>query len=216
MSREHWRYLQMLLRSLREEGVPGERIGELVAEVASHLEDGGDDPVAEFGRPAELAADLAGREKRLPRVLRAMPIRVLSIVAAMMGAASILESIRSDPARISSGTLGLVIGQALLIVGFAHIATRRMDGKKISSAFTPATIGALLAGAAIVATLSMGEGVLVTVSRSTGLVVGVVLVGSGLLAAWSVDRRIRFPEHATHLDALRKGLGWRLPAAGVK
>lgn len=213
MEHEQWRYLQLLLRALREEGVPGERVGELVAEMATHIEDGDVDPVAEFGRPGLLAAELAGRERRVPRLMRSASIRLGSLAGAMIGAAALVAGFRSDPAEITAGMIGLALGQAILIVGIAHLTIRKVDGRSMASAITPATLGVLLGGAAVVATLASSDAVVLRLARPTALGLGVVLLSAGLLIAWLVDRQVRFPEHAQHLDRLRSA-SWRRPVAG--
>lgn len=61
-----WHYLAQLVVALRQYGVRGARIGDHVAEIAQHLDDSDTDPVAEFGTPGELAAQLAEDERRIP------------------------------------------------------------------------------------------------------------------------------------------------------
>ena len=59
------RYCDALLLALRMAGVPGPRIGEVLAEVRGHLAETGGDPVESFGAPEEYAAALTG--DRAPR-----------------------------------------------------------------------------------------------------------------------------------------------------
>lgn len=51
-------YRRDLIVALRMRDVPGDRIGEIVAEVESHLADTGEDPVQAFGPAKEYAAGL--------------------------------------------------------------------------------------------------------------------------------------------------------------
>jgi hypothetical protein len=52
-------YRQQLLFALRARNVSGQRIGEAIAEVESHIAETHEDPVAAFGEPAEYARRIA-------------------------------------------------------------------------------------------------------------------------------------------------------------
>lgn len=53
------RYVDDLAFQLRLRDVPGERVGQILAEVQSHLDDSGESPADAFGPPAEYAKTLA-------------------------------------------------------------------------------------------------------------------------------------------------------------
>ena len=55
-------YLDDLVTHLRLLEVPGERIGQILAETESHLAESGEDPTESFGEPREYARELAARE----------------------------------------------------------------------------------------------------------------------------------------------------------
>lgn len=59
-------YRQALITALRLKDVPGDRIGELVAEVESHVADTGEDPVEAFGPAAAYAASLTDEHRPDP------------------------------------------------------------------------------------------------------------------------------------------------------
>jgi hypothetical protein len=115
-------YRRDLILALRLREVPGHRIGEIVAEVESHVADTGEDPVEAFGRPREYAAGLTSEHGRRHPLL-------LIFLAATGGASGWL---------IASGVFGLVsgrlvgpvpawaalLGGAALAVPTALIATR--------------------------------------------------------------------------------------------
>lgn len=52
-------YRQRLLVELRRRGVPGDRVGEAIAEVESHVAESGEDPVTAFGEPDAYAERLS-------------------------------------------------------------------------------------------------------------------------------------------------------------
>jgi len=56
-------YTQRLILALRLHEVPGDRIGEIVAEVQSHVADTGEDPVDAFGSPRAYAASLVDEHR---------------------------------------------------------------------------------------------------------------------------------------------------------
>ena len=64
-------YVDELIGQLRLLEVPGDRIGQIMAETESHLAESGEDPVQAFGDPHDYARELASREGvTLPRVSR--------------------------------------------------------------------------------------------------------------------------------------------------
>lgn len=55
------KYTQQLMFALRLRDVPGEVIGDAIAQVESHIAETGEDPVAAFGPAREYAASFAGK-----------------------------------------------------------------------------------------------------------------------------------------------------------
>lgn len=59
-------YRQALMLALRLRDVPGDRIGEILAEVESHVSDTGENPTEAFGPPREYAAAPTTGQPREP------------------------------------------------------------------------------------------------------------------------------------------------------
>jgi len=97
MSTDVTTYRRDLILALRMREVPGDRIGEIVAEVESHVADTGEDPVEAFGPAREYAATATGR----PR--------------ARWGWADILIAVAAGAAGwlLAGGLLGLLSGDPL-------------------------------------------------------------------------------------------------------
>ena len=67
-------YTRRLILALRLKDVPGDRIGEIVAEVESHVADTGEDPVEAFGTPRAYAASLVDEHRPDPWWVTAISI----------------------------------------------------------------------------------------------------------------------------------------------
>lgn len=91
-------YRQSLISILRLKDVPGDRIGQIVAEVESHIAETGEDPIEAFGRPRAYAAQLADERRPEPRWYTAA-------TALAAGVAGWL---------IAQGALGLLLGEHYL------------------------------------------------------------------------------------------------------
>lgn len=59
-------YRESLVLHLRLQEVPPDRIGEIVAEVESHVADTGEDPTEAFGTPRDYAAGLTDEHRKPP------------------------------------------------------------------------------------------------------------------------------------------------------
>lgn len=97
MSTDLSTYRRDLILALRMRELPGDRIGDIVAEVESHVADTGEDPRDAFGPAKEYAATLTGQ----PRARWSWRDVLIAIVA---GAAGWL---------VAGGLLGLVSGDPL-------------------------------------------------------------------------------------------------------
>ncbi len=60
-------YTEALTTQLRLRDVPGRAIGQIVAEVESHVRETGEDPVEAFGQPGSYSAQFAGRRRPVGR-----------------------------------------------------------------------------------------------------------------------------------------------------
>ncbi len=59
-------YRESLIMALRLKDVPGDRIGQIVAEVESHVADTGESPTEAFGTPRDYATHLTAGHRRDP------------------------------------------------------------------------------------------------------------------------------------------------------
>jgi hypothetical protein len=115
-------YRRDLIVALRMREVPGDRIGEIVAEVESHVTDTGEDPMDAFGRPRDYAASLTSvYGRRRPWLLLGL---------SLLGAASgwlLATGVFGLVSGVAKGPLppwaDLAVG-ALLALPTAVIATR--------------------------------------------------------------------------------------------
>ena len=83
------KYTAGLVKELREKEVAGKVIGDAVAQVESHIAEGGEDPTEVFGRPREFAKQLArGRKKSV-----GWPLYVASAILAVGGGLLLLKGI---------------------------------------------------------------------------------------------------------------------------
>lgn len=111
-------YRQSLILALRLADMPGARIGEVVAEVESHVADTGEDPNEEFGTPSDYAAHLTAECRRTSKWYLAS-IAVAAAVAGWLiaqGALALLMrgSYFDRPGWLWLG-LGLLIGIPLAV-----------------------------------------------------------------------------------------------------
>jgi uncharacterized membrane protein YhdT len=118
-------YRRVLVATLRMRGVPGDRIGDIVAEVESHVAETGESPVEAFGPPGDYAVTVApGR-----RASRALQWALMLSGAAVgwLVAISVLALVRG------SGVAGFPAWLALgLAVGLwipAVVATMRSNAR---------------------------------------------------------------------------------------
>jgi hypothetical protein len=217
MNQATWTYLAQLTRALRVEGVEGRSAGEFVAEVESHLAETGADPIAEFGAPFELAAEVARRPGAhrpgwVPPLWWAW---VLGLVATAVLVAAV-EAVflgwddRGVPVR-ARGLLwvGGVYG-ASTVAGY--LATRRLDGRSWRALFG-------LRFFLVVVGIAFATTTLATMARDTVVTripvgpfwVGAAIVVPALLAVVAGrNNAARFPSHARHLRRLKWG-----PLAGA-
>jgi hypothetical protein len=107
-------YRRELIVALRMRDVPVDRVGEIVAEVESHVADTGEDPVEAFGPPARYADSF-----RVPRTRRGQAALVaLTLTSAAAGwliASSIFALVGDERVLGLPAWAALAIGAALWI-----------------------------------------------------------------------------------------------------
>ncbi|MBD0859964.1 hypothetical protein IA539_01890 [Gordonia sp. zg691] len=83
------KYTAELVKELRENGVAGKVIGDAVAQVESHVAEGGDEPADVFGTPREFAKQLARGHKKSV----GWPLYVASVILTVGGGIFLLRGI---------------------------------------------------------------------------------------------------------------------------
>lgn len=107
-------YRQSLVLHLRLQEVPPERIGEIVAEVESHVAETGEDPTEAFGTPRAYAASLTD-EHRKPPWWWSLTTVVLAAAAGWLIGQGALAVLLGEPYLGRSGWLWLATGVAVAV-----------------------------------------------------------------------------------------------------
>src|SRR5699024_8767497 len=118
------KYQRSLLVELHRRDVPGPRIGDILAEVDSHVAETGETPNDAFGPPKKYAATIAGQ--RLQRGNRTLRIILLAVSGAATGfllATAIAGLVAGESRYGVPSWLPLVIG--VLLAGLTMALTRR-------------------------------------------------------------------------------------------
>lgn len=120
MSPELSTYRDDLILALRMRDVPGERIGEIVAEVESHVADSGEDPWDAFGAPEEYAASVTGQERVRWGLIDAV-IAVASLAAGWLLAAGLLGLLSGDPVGPLPAWVMVLLAVAIAVPTIRHL-----------------------------------------------------------------------------------------------
>lgn len=120
MSSDADTYRGDLILALRMRDVPGDRIGEIVAEVESHVADSGEDPCEAFGPPEQYAARFTGQDRA--RWGRADALVALgSLVGGWALAGGLLGLVSGDPVGPFPAWALLVAAAAILAPTLRHL-----------------------------------------------------------------------------------------------
>jgi hypothetical protein len=120
MSTDLTTYRRDLILALRLREIPGDRIGEIVAEVESHVADTGEEPREAFGPPAEYAASFTGVER--PRWGWAdVLVAVASAACGWLLADGVLGLVSGDPVGPLPAWIALLLGVAVLVPTVRHL-----------------------------------------------------------------------------------------------
>ena len=138
-------YSQRLIQALRLKDVPGDRIGEIVAEVESHVADTGEDPVEAFGNPRDYAASLTAEHRPAPGWFTAISL-VGSAFAGWLIAQGSLAVLLGEPFWGQPGWIWLVLGLAVGIPGGISVWRRstRVRDPRTDADLEPFSAGGLL------------------------------------------------------------------------
>jgi hypothetical protein len=183
------RYLRRLGTELAARGLPGARVGQVLAEVDEHVRDSGQGPLEAFGPPAEYAERVveaagplpADPARSTPRALIAAAGTTAGTLLAVEGVAAL---VRGEPAPLTVGVL-----VAALVLPLVEVAAGRLVRR-------PAPLGIVAALVAAVggwlgqltALVWFRSPVLVDGPGVVALVAGLVLVAGMLLASPSLTR----------------------------
>lgn len=127
-------YETRLVLALRHRDVPGTRIGEVLAEVQSHLADSGESVTEAFGSPEDYAARVAASTPE-----RATPTSPAWLLAAVLvpgvaGGAALAEGVyrlgaggRTDLGWLAAPPLALIAVGAMLLAGVALLVRPHID-----------------------------------------------------------------------------------------
>ncbi len=151
-------YRQSLVLALRLQEVPPDRIGEIVAEVDSHVADTGEDPAEAFGSPRAYAASLTDEHRPTPWWWTTTLV-VLAAAAGWLVGQGAFALLLGEPYLGRSGWLWLAVG---VVVG---VPAAWMVGRRSGEVLDPRT------GEPLVRTPRWAPLVLLAVP------VGIVLVG---------------------------------------
>ncbi len=220
MNQQSWTYLSQLTRALQNEGVDGARAGEFVAEVDSHLAETGADPVEEFGRPFELAAELARRPgSRRPGWLPPIWAMWLAGLVLSLALVVVIDAVMVgwDGAGVPIRARGIfyigVFFPAMMVLNYA--STRLLTGRTWNDLVDGRVLLAILGIAIATTTASTiaGDRVIARVPAPVFWCVAIEVVAVFGYIVVKRNNTIRFPDHASHLRRLRRGpLAGRPPA----
>lgn len=116
-------YRSALMTALRLNDVPSERIGEIVAEVESHVADTGEDPVEAFGPAREYAASLTAEHRRPPRWQTAATI-ACGALAGWFLAQGVLALLLAERYLGAEGWVWVLVGLVVAIPGVLQVRRR--------------------------------------------------------------------------------------------
>jgi membrane associated rhomboid family serine protease len=105
-------YREALVLHLRLQEVPADRIGEIVAEVESHVADTGEDPADAFGSPRDYARSLTDEHRKPPWWWTTTTL-VLAAAAGWLIAQGAFALLLGEPYWGRSGWLWVVVGVAV-------------------------------------------------------------------------------------------------------
>lgn len=138
-------YQQRLILALRLKDVPGDRIGEIVAEVESHVAETGEDPTEAFGTPRHYAASLTDEHRPAPWWWTTISI-ISSAGAGWLVAQGVLSLLLGETFAGRSGWIWVVLGLVVGIPGGVSVWRRstRVRDPRNGSDLVPFSPGALI------------------------------------------------------------------------
>jgi len=192
-------YLDNLLLQLRLREVPGDRIGQILAEVQTHVADTGLDPVDAFGEPGEYAATYAAQTpaSRPARGwshvwLRDLGVFVVGttacsavIVGVLQLTGSVHVTARLLGMWLAAAAVGMVVFHGVLGPLMARDTAGSLKPRTFTSRFMVLGGLAMMAGVAVVVLIG-----LLPTGPTLASVPGLGLAAAGLLAMFALVRHL--------------------------
>ena len=173
-------WAEAVLLELRLRGVPGARIGGVLAEVEAHCVESGEDARSAFGDPGAYARslDLPTDESTSPRELFPVLVRgtlqALGLLVAIFGVGAWAGR---EPLVITTGMIVVVAGLVVAELALLRLADRLLRAA-VHRSWAPA-VGFVLAVGLGVAVLLVGDQEVATVPGAPVAVAGVLLIAWG-------------------------------------
>lgn len=121
-------YREALVLALRLKDIPGNRIGEIVAEVESHVADAGESPTDAFGAPKVYAKAVGGDRAGTPWWRIGLTVALPAAVAGWFGAQGVFGLLFGETHLGQSGWFWLALG---LLIGVPTAATVRRSSSSV-------------------------------------------------------------------------------------
>lgn len=118
------RYIDNLIVALQLRGVPGEKIGQIVAEVEAHVAESGEDPGDAFGKPRDYARTWArdtDRSTNWPERIRNTLGVVVCAAGGWLLAIGVIRIVTGDTVWGLSPLVSVVLGVVLLTGGWLTV-----------------------------------------------------------------------------------------------
>lgn len=189
------KYRDELTLALRLHEISGDRVGEVLAEVETHISETGEDPVVAFGSPREYAAQVAGhievgRGKRSTAEI--LSGALVTGALTFIGADLLFGGLFAD-GPIPVRALDLVVWLLMpgVVAGAIFVLFRGVTAVSNGRTYTVAGIGLIamvMVGSAVVGASDGGES-LVELPPALGTGIGaVLLIGAGIILFFVTKR----------------------------
>lgn len=134
-------YESRLILSLRMLDVPGDKIGQIVAEVQAHVAETGEDPEAAFGAPDEYAKQFDGGAKARGAFHKASFIGIPLIAGgAFVFVQSVFAFAKPDDVPGYPSVLGMLLIAIVLVAAGFYFQVGTLDPRQADPVLDPATV----------------------------------------------------------------------------
>lgn len=189
------RYSDELMIALRLHEISGERVGEVLAEVESHVAETGEDPRAAFGSPKEYAAQVAAQldaRSGKPSPLSYMLGAALTGALVYVGGGLLLAALNRSPivlTWVEIVTGPLVMGFILSAIFTALAGVRAVTGGRAYKVVALGLAACALATIFVADRLNDGVSPVIEVPQAAAIVIGVAALAAAVVSlARSIKR----------------------------